>query len=510
MEASTKTIESLIIKTSLAAQELYFSAKQDINILHACDNTVSPLLQLVLELRRDVKFVLADLNTSYRALIASNNPIEKRLNLKNFQAEMHESYKLLYGFSNMRQYSTWARIGKELHTLAEKGQDDNYELLLKAYNLATTIILKNESTDYDKNNRDLTYHYDEDMLKVYQSILEANDEEAISQKFISILCPFQIVLLFADHIELVEETKGNMLPKVDSINSSILLVQRIKDEIIKDNGRLEKVLNSILQNPSRLDTAASMRRGISDFKGFVSEKNPLVIIPEADNMIVMTNAFLLLQIMLVDVATIVNAFIHSNCDPEYVISLRRLTITRVSTLSQLYGYSEAEHRKSLWASICSLIPESDKSLVEESQEIRSALAELIDITDKKDRTLYSHLMNNKRRKSNVPEIISKIEKVDCFEELKKADSLLRVTKRVQDFLKALMNQLAKDAKEKSEASRTSLLTQLATIRELVNNSQSPESLRSSFIEQIVLLEEFIKNPLFVKNEQIISNRNNSK
>ena len=101
-----------------------------------------------------------------------------------------------------------------------------------------------------------------------------------------------------------------------------------------------------------------------------------------------------------------------------------------------------------------MIPGACTPLISESEKINSALEGLIDNVDKKNRTLYAHFID--KRKSNVSEIISGIENFNLFAELKKADSLLRVTKWVQNFLRDLIDKLAKDAHEKAETSKAEM------------------------------------------------------
>ena len=454
MDASKETLEKLINNASLAVRDLYSLAKQDIAILSACDDSLPPILKLVPELRKDIEFILADMYSSYRAVINAQTPIEKRLNLKNFRADMHESFKLLYGFGSMRQHTTWAKIGTEIRILSDSEKNDNYRELQELYDTITTSILTIESSDEEKDNRELTYHYDDDLLKVYQNILDTNDEEKFSQRFISIMSTLQVVLRFLHQIEFLEGIKGYQLPKVETVDISLLFVQRMLANKLNGNSRLREALDYILKNSSRIDDAARLENGMCAFKEFALSQNPLADIPEADNMINLANTQLLLQIMLVDIATIVNAYVHSGSDPEYALTLRRLTITRVSTLSHLYGYSDTEKSKSLWTLICNMIPGACTPLISESEKINSALEGLIDNVDKKNRTLYAHFID--KRKSNVSEIISGIENFNLFAELKKADSLLRVTKWVQNFLRDLIDKLAKDAHEKAETSKAEM------------------------------------------------------
>lgn len=95
---------------------------------------------------------------------------------------------------------------------------------------------------------------------------------------------------------------------------------------------------------------------------------------------------------------------------------------------------------------CKMIPENYDAFISTSKQIGTELESLIDASDKKVRTLYTHLMN--RRRNNVPAIIAKMEAANPVIELKKTEALIRVTTKISKFLKALMDKLAEDAHAK--------------------------------------------------------------
>lgn len=488
MQATEETIQHLIKNASLAVQDIYPVIKQDMSILSICDSSTPALLKLIIEMRMNVKFILIDLESAFRALLSAESGIEKRLQLKNLRADMHESYKLLYGYGKAQQYTIWNKIGCELKTLLAGGQEKAFVLLMKVYDAITTLLLKIEIGD--KENRDLTYHYDDDLLKVYQNILDSYDEEGACRQLISVFDLLQSILLFCDEVELVERSKGFSLPVVSKNDSSLISIQKIIADKLGEHGRLQETLKNILNGASKVDDVARMRKGIINIKSFAKEKMPDDTFPEADEMDDMANVHLLLQIMLVDIASIVNGYLNSGCGPENALNLRRLTITRVSTLSHLYGYGEYERSKSLWCKISSMIPVADDALLEQSKTITTNLNGLIDEADKKIRTLYAHLMDKK--KNNVPEIISTIEQVNPFVELKKVESLIVVTFNIQQFLKELMDKMACDAHKRAEASTAKILAQISSIRELADNPKCPQSLKETINNQIVFFEKMAK------------------
>lgn len=498
MQATAETIQNLIKNASFAVKDMYPVLKQDIEMRRVCDASVPALLQLVLEMRMNVKFILIDLESAFRALLSAESGIEKRLQLKNLRADMHESYKLLYGFGKAQQHTAWYRIGCELNSLQTEGQEEVMVLLKQVYDAITTVLLK-VGID-DKENRDLTYHYDDDLLKVYQNILDSCDEDGVCRQLISVFDLLQSVLLFCDEVELVAKSKGFGLPVVSRQDGFLISIQKLFAEKLGEHWKLQEALKTILNGASKVDDAARMRKGIVGIKEFAKERMPGNDFPEADEMDDMTNVHLLLQIMLVDIASIVNAYLNSGSGPEYALNLRRLTITRVSTLSHLYGYGEYERDKSLWGKICSMIPKDDGVLLDQSKAITVDLDGLIEEADKDTRTLYAHMMDKK--KNNVPDIISSIEQVNPFIELKKAESLITVTSRIQQFLKDLMDRMACDAHKRAEASTARFLAQISSIRELAENPKCPQSIRETINNQMDFFERIAKGDFSVLKKEV--------
>ena len=69
IEASRETVESLINNSSKTIEDLFAKVKADNGMLNRCDDQVSAVLKLKLELIRDIRFVLIDLLTSLRACL---------------------------------------------------------------------------------------------------------------------------------------------------------------------------------------------------------------------------------------------------------------------------------------------------------------------------------------------------------------------------------------------------------------------------------------------------------
>ena len=488
MKATEKSIEELVKNTSLAVNDLYPALKRDIVVANECKGKVTPLLELVPEMRMNVKFILVDLATATHALFSVRCSIEKRLHLINLRADMHECYKLLLGFENVRKYTTWSKIGSVLHELVSVGRGELYESLLGLYDAITNKLEILANACLEKDNRDWAYHYDDDLLKVYQNLLDANNEEEVVQRLIPLCDLLQCVLMFCDQIESVEKLNDISLPDVEAHNDISFFEQGLLAEYLKRNEKFEEALNIILQGASQLDVEARVQRGLVRIKEFAEEKQ--MDFQEANNMDKMGNTRLLIRIMLVDIAISVHAFIQSGSGPECAFNLRRLTITIVSTLEKLYGYDENHREDKLWAYIVKMIPADDGLLIEEAGRIEKMLKEQVNVEAKNDRILFVHPMN--KRVNNVQAILSTIERAKPVEALKRAESLVKVTTRVQRILKVLMDKLAADAHRKSVESKAVCLAKLKSYRDIINQKHSSESVKAGLIEQMNKLEKLIK------------------
>ena len=126
----------------------------------------------------------------------------------------------------------------------------------------------------------------------------------------------------------------------------------------------------------------------------------------------------------------------------------------------------------------------------ESRIITEELDGLIDDKDKELRTLYAHLMDKK--KNNVPEIIASIEEANPYAELKKAESLIVVSSRIQRFIKDLMDKMANDAHQRAEVSTARFLAQINSIRELADNPKCPQQLKETINNQMDFFEKIAK------------------
>ena len=117
-QASKETVDDLIINASKTIEDLYSKVKADNKQLTACDNHLPVILRLMLELKRDFRFVMIDLLTSMRACLNSTYTFEKCYHIKNLEGIRVEGYQLICGFKKEKKDAIWTRIGQELNSCA--------------------------------------------------------------------------------------------------------------------------------------------------------------------------------------------------------------------------------------------------------------------------------------------------------------------------------------------------------------------------------------------------------
>lgn len=368
MDATKEQIDRLIKDTSATIGVLYSTIQEDLTILEACDEGVSSLLKLTRELRMNTSYILVDLHSALHSLFTSEKSIEKRFHLMFISADMLECYKLLYNFGKKRKFTIWSKIGKKVREEYEDSKDAHREFLLKLYK-AVTIMLVSIGKTQEKENRDLTYHYDDDLFKVYRCILKFDNEEKLIERVIQFFDVTRSILFFCKIAEDVEILRGHSLPVVEMKNKSHFQYQTMIAEKVDGEGQLRTVLNAIIDKTRAVDQAAKMKEGMERAQRYLQDKWPERNMPELDNMEAMANTHLLLQIALADISTATLAYLNAGSEQEYPLVLRRLTITRVSTLSHIYGYHESEREKSLWHAITKMMPDTNKALYDEFKEI---------------------------------------------------------------------------------------------------------------------------------------------
>ena len=492
MEASKETMDKLMYSVIVANQELYATITEDASVLRNCDTTIPLLLREVVELRMNVKFILVDLQTIMRSCFETDKAYEKRYHLKNLYAGMLEGYKLLYGFDNIRKRTVWARIGENLQT-AIQGNQALYGEIKASYDEITQRLQRIEATKTEQDDRNLTYHYDDDLLLVYRLTLKTDSEEKAAEKYIAFMKILLAVLELGNRIEIAEAMTGRILPKGFALHDDIalMIVQKVA-ESMSTHPQLEGMLSTTVERGAKqLDIYADYKRGVIRIEDYIARNIRVKLeIPEFGIVKQLLDVQMLISFMMADMATILHSFISTGSKVEYPLLLRRLTISRVSTINHLISYHE-DVSDSMWSRIITIIPNNNQELLDEAEKILLVLKNLRKPGDRDKRALYVHLIDNHKYHSNVPDIVNSLEDVTILLELQYSQEVVKMCGRISSFITKLMNALSKQVRKSRIGNGRKLKAQIDGIRNLTNHPNCPEIFRDSMRKQMDDLEKML-------------------
>lgn len=209
----------------------------------------------------DVKFIMVDLQTCLRACLITGKSYEKRYHLKNLYAGMLEVYKLLYGFGKMRKYG----LGTNRKIVAMCGSEkvepvDFYTEIIVHYDDITSALQGIEATKADRDDRNLTFHYDDDLLLVYHLTLKTDSEEEAVLKYLKYLQIFDSILKFSLDLEPLFLEQAYLLPKGCGYDNNIglMVIKKIAD-VFGNHSQMNKVLSEGIDSAARQLDEFAMR-----------------------------------------------------------------------------------------------------------------------------------------------------------------------------------------------------------------------------------------------------------
>lgn len=489
--ASKETIASIIQNSGKAIKELYIALKHDFSIRGALDESTPHIYSVKHNIQIGIRFILMDIGVSCRALFQSNYAYEKRFHLKNVLASISEGFKAIMNFGRSRKYALWSLLEEELIHIGNSDLTDGYKKI-------KLQLIEFGDNRIDKDIRDLTLHYDDAMIKVFEKTASLNSEEDTMK----LLCDFWAILqdMFKFTYTLDEYIQANTgLSKQNEANNVQLDVNHDNNVIkllIDNKGKLEVAISTVFPKAtSQLDDMANHYFRLQKIRKYIKKEAPCISeIPELNNLEILANHELLIRFMALDLASVINAYLHSDSDIEASLNLRRVVVIKTSTLVHLYGYDEREHEKSVWKSIQSFIPSDDETLKAEEQAIQDLLSKLVaESDDKRLRASLVHLYNNGSHKSNIEETLESVEFLDPAKQTVEILLLMEIYKRMEAFTKKLMDTLAQNVRLKNEASQREILDKITFMRQRIEQSNASQDIKDTFrqmmdkIQNIILL-----------------------
>lgn len=482
--ASKETLSGLMEKSSNTIKDMYARLKTEIRALEEMEaSNAKPICILTMQLSIAVNYSLMDIGVSVRASIGSEKAYEKRFHLKNLKASISESYKLILNFEKARKKSIWSKLGVELNGLNQVIED-----LYKRITAALEVFADNH---INQDLRNLTLHYDDDMIRVYEATIGINNEDAE----MNALCEYMDILQSMRFlITLIEANEGLAFSSEKITIDQRLGINSIFEQLINKEGKLmEAVDMAIDETGKNIDSFAEMDKRFQRLQLFIEQQAPICVpFNELDNLKILLNAQMLLQFMIGDLATITKAYLQSQSEEEHKMNLRRFVVIQTSTLVHLYGYNDDEQDKSIWKLLKSFFPQSDSTLVEECSNTETQLRRLVtNSVDKMERALYVHLAQTSNSKFSVPKTLKAIDAIDPIRKVIEVNVLLVIMKQVRNWLNHIMEVLSEEAKESRLESECNIEVMFDDMVKKVSNSNLREDQKNQIIEMFASDKEKI-------------------
>lgn len=479
---SRETIANLVANSGLVIDDLYKALKSELAVRSLMDVHTPVLYVLTQDLQNSIKFILMDMGASCKAEFSVNNLYEKRFHMKNIQASISEGYKLLYNFGKLRKKSLWKKLMKQVH------EDGNSDLITEGLDIERKLEVFG-NTEIDQKLRNLTLHYDNEMIEVYKSTVLVDSEEETMTKVRSFWGILQEVKLYTDKIDEYCLSKTG----IDKPFPSSPIMLGINDfhktvcQLINKDGKLENVFDNLPKEAvESIDLIAEQWNGTKRVEAYIRNNVPSIgIIPEIGHVQVLENIQLLLRFMMLDMVAIVDAYLKSSSDIEYALNLRRVCVTKVSTMVHLYGYTSDEHEQSIWKRIEDMIPNGSSELLLQSTNISDLLKKIVFQSNDKDlRATFVHLFDNSKVCSDLADVVSAIEGINPIIQVIDIQLLLKVYKLMMQFTTTLMNVLAEEAHQESVQSSRAINNQMDELIHRFEESQLPNDQKKQLVHMM--------------------------
>ena len=194
--------------------------------------------------------------------------------------------------------------------------------------------------------------------------------------------------------------------------------------------------------------------------------------------------------MMLDISSIINAYIKSSTNIEFARNLRRVYVAKVSAMVHLYGYDDNEMNRSIWKQIETIVLYNAPIIKDELNFIAQQLNEIVVNSKDKDlRCRFVHLFDNSKGCSDISNIIQVIEDINPITQVSEITQLLRVYGMLMTFITKLMETIANDAHTKVQLGTKQINDKLDEIVQKIIDAPFPEDQKNSVIEMMKNLKE---------------------
>lgn len=369
-----------------------------------------------LELHASTSYVMIEVAATFRADFRSDIAIEKKINLKYLVYITSEFYKAT--FITFKQSCIWERVSTFLSSLHIFDGE-----IIKINN----NIHKYKEKYYcsDRNNRNISVHYDFDLNKLYKYVsgISENAEAQQLVAFLDIVQPLNNVLsIFKALLEKDVHCQPEITIPEEQIDLS--LFETLKKELYPELAKtIQTFASHIDKNMKTYNIPDNLPKELSS-----------MVNPEDMKRIKEIRDYAILGMLLnyayIDLSIAIRSFLSSDSDIEKRFNLLRINVIIYEISKKIY-IPKDENSLSLWEQyICNFLCENgDEYIKAEINSVKSSIEEFVkDEQIKKIRLKYIHVREKKQ--FNLPELINITLALKPYDELNKAKNFILLLSRI--------------------------------------------------------------------------------
>ena len=442
-------------------------------------------LRMALHLRMSVLLSLIEMSTIEKAMLGTKHAYVKRYHYKNLVANALECYKMLYHFKDCRKKSIWTRVGRLV-------QEINDGELKTQYDQITESLNEFGDKSVNKDLRDVTMHYAEYLITVYQMTVELNNENDALTYFAEFVEILNKMLSFSTSLVSIYQNQDPRIEEPCPVRTSLIgdqVLLAYMQKLDSKHTMVYSIQNVIPKGSEELDQMAHKEKKIGQLKDYLEQHSQLYVTDSFTTIINLYEMQVLLRFMMLDLASNIEAFGNSTSTMEAAMNARRFVIPQVSMLALLCGYSEEEREKSLWHSIEGLVPDT---MIEQKDAIVRSMTDLTTLIPKKKRHAHVHVYDDKG-KNQVPNFVDALEDLNFIEEFLSVKKISEFYAQFIRFLVELTTYLAEKEHQQAEENTRKFHEKLDRIVSIFERSNAAEETIQKLKEQIAKIKEIPSN-----------------
>jgi hypothetical protein len=449
-----------------------------------CENVNAlSLWKMLLKLHLFSLLIDVDLSTFLRADFRSTSDPEKRCNLKYVNVITFEGYNYLFGISKNKNNAIW-QIFKRL-----AAQINNDELIKDINDIEQRAkeFENSLAQSIDRDNRNLSIHYDSDPLKVYNFLSQISEEtETIrTNAFLKIIddliifvnkyiLKFQIPLICStNNYDIDFWEKINLFPDKDR-----KLFTNFDEKIVSFGKQLDHIVAQC-----RMPKIVQEKLNLDD--SFTERLQPMI------NSI---QPGLHILFIYLDLASAIRAYLSSEYYFEKQLNLRRINVVVYEGFKHIYGYTDSEHLKSFWQQkISSILKEStNTNLTDSLTIIESELKKLAADKGINNMQLRECSVHYRFKESdNTIQLFHALVKSNPLIELNKALKLIQILPELMKLNSDSMSVVYNLEHDKIKSINIKTVAQIDTILTIIEQANMDPESRQKMIDNTIKIKSLL-------------------